>query len=332
MGVAAIVVTALYVARDILVPLALAILLSFALGPLVMRLRRLRCGRVPSVAVAVLLAVLVIAAVGTLIGSQFTELADELPQYETNVADKIHSVRTFTTSSFMVRRGASMLRKLGADIAGPVAAPTQLAAPTPAPAPLAPAATRAGTIPLPPVASPPIPAPPAGGAAPSPRPVVVEVHARSATPFDIVQKVMGPLLRPLATAGIVVVFVVFFLLQREDLRDRFIRLAGLLGPERYNPGADYGSASSQPLSLDAVRDQCLFRAADRPRDYGSSACRNPALWGVLAMLLRFVPYIGPVIAATFPLAVSFAVDPGWSMLFWTVRLVSDNRASRRSGH
>jgi predicted PurR-regulated permease PerM len=307
LGIAAVVVTALYFARDILVPLALAILLSFALGPLVMRLRRLRCGRVPSVMIAVLLAVLVIAGVGTLIGSQISELAGELPQYQTNVIGKIRAVRAFTTSGGMVGRAAAMLRSIGAESAGPAAPAAKPAAPAPAPLSRPTRETNAPPIPAPKLRGPP---------AAAPQPVVVEVHQQAATPLEIVQNVVGPLLRPLATTGIVVVFVIFFLLQREDLRDRFIRLAGARDLRRTTEALDDAISRLSRYLLMQLAINTMFGLLIGLGLWGIGI-PQPVLWGVLAMLLRFVPYIGPIIAALFPMALALAIDPGWSLLAWT---------------
>ena len=88
LAIGLIAIAALYFARDVFVPLALAVLLSFALGPLVALLRRWHLGRVPSVIAAVLLAFFVIFGVGSLIGGQLAHLAENLPQYQTNIMDK----------------------------------------------------------------------------------------------------------------------------------------------------------------------------------------------------------------------------------------------------
>jgi predicted PurR-regulated permease PerM len=309
LGIAAVVVTGLYFARDILVPLALAILLSFALGPLVMRLRRLRCGRVPSVMITVLLAVLLTAAVGTLIGSQVSELADQLPQYQTNITGKIRAVRGLTAGGGIVGRAAAMLRSIGTESAGPPAPVVKPA--VPAPAPLSRPTRETNALPA--------PAPPPSGqpaAAPAPRPVVVEVHQQAATPLEIVQNVVGPLLRPLATTGIVIVFVIFFLLQREDLRDRFIRLAGAGDLRRTTEALDDAISRLSRYLLMQLAINTVFGLLIG-LGLWAIGIPQPVLWGVLAMLLRFVPYIGPIIAALFPMALALAIDPGWSLLAWT---------------
>ncbi len=145
---------------------------------------------------------------------------------------------------------------------------------------------------------------------------MVEIHEPAPTPIAIILQVAGPLLQPFATAGIVIVFVIFFLLQREQLRDRFIRLVGA-GDLRH---------TSEALD-DAFRrlGRYLLTQTAINMTFGVIigavlwfiGIPNPVLWGVFAALLRFVPYIGPVIAAFFPAALAIAVDPGWAMLLWT---------------
>ena len=109
---AAIVVAALYFGQPIFVPLALAILLSFALAPLVEFLRRIKFGRVPSVMVSVLFAFFVIGMLGSYIGTQLGQLAIELPHYQTNLVHKIHSVKGSADSSSVVQRGLAMFKAL----------------------------------------------------------------------------------------------------------------------------------------------------------------------------------------------------------------------------
>jgi predicted PurR-regulated permease PerM len=288
---AIVVITALYFARDIFVPLALAILLSFALGPLVMLLRRWHFGRVPSVIVTVLLAFLVIFGIGTLIGSQLTQLAEELPQYQTNITHKIQAIRGIATGSGIVGRASVMLKDLGNEIAKTTETTDNTA--------------RASSSKL--------------QRAQGQQPVPVEIRQPEATPLNIIQIVFGPLLQPLATTGIVIVFVIFFLLQREDLRDRFIRLAGSGDLRRTTEALDdaFSRLSRYLLMQTAINTTFGLLIGIGLWLIGIP---NPVLWGVLAMLLRFVPYIGPVIAAIFPVVLALAVGPGWSMLLWTAAL------------
>jgi predicted PurR-regulated permease PerM len=291
LAIGIIVIASLYFGRDIFVPLALAILLSFALGPLVRLLRRWRFGRRGSVIASVALAFLVIFGLGALIGGQLAGLAEDLPQYESNITQKIHALRGTAAESGIVSRASGMLKDLTDEI------------------------TRAA----PPTA--PKPASGLGGAARGPQqpPVPVEIRQPDPTALQIIQTVIGPLLQPLGTTGIVIIFVVFFLMQREDLRDRFIRLAGARDLQRTTQALD---DAGHRLSRYLLVQTALNAGFGLLIGIGLwfIGIPNPALWGILAMLLRFVPYIGPVIAALFPGALALAVDPGWSMLLWTAVL------------
>jgi GAF domain-containing protein len=140
-----------------------------------------------------------------------------------------------------------------------------------------------------------------------------------AQPLDVIRSVVGPLLAPLATAGLVIVFVIFILLEQEDLRDRFIKLAGAGDLQK----------STQALNDAAARvSRYLLMQLVVNLTYGVPiglalyliGVPNAVLWGLLAAVLRFVPYLGPFLAALFPIALAVAVDPGWSMLLWVVAL------------
>jgi predicted PurR-regulated permease PerM len=273
--------------------MALAILLGFALGPPVLLLRRWQIGRVASVTVVVVLAFLMIAGIGAFLGSQLAHLAEELPGYQSNITQKIHSLRDTTTKGGIVRRVSAMLSNLNNEIAKPVA-------------------KGGGSVANEPTAL--------------PRdnqlqdPVPVEIRQPNPSPLLVLQQVAAPLLQPLATAGIVVVFVIFFLLQREDLRDRFIRLAGAGDLRRTTVALDDAASRLSRYLLTQTAINTSFGAL-----VGTGlwfiGVPHPVLWGILGMLLRFVPYIGPIIAAALPAIVAFAVDPGWVMLLWSMALV-----------
>jgi predicted PurR-regulated permease PerM len=292
LAVGVVVIAALYFARDIFVPLALAMLLSFALGPLVLLLRRCHFGRIPSVIAVVLLAFLVIFSIGSVIGGQLVGLADNLAEYQTNITNKIHAFRSSASGSGIVGRATGMLKDLSSEIANapPAAADAKPARPTPL-------SQRAN------------PQQPQ-------QPIPVEIHQPEPTALQVIQTFIGPLVAPLATTGIVIVFVVFFLLQREDLRDRFIRLAGAGDLQRTTDGLD---DAAQRLSRYLLAQSGLNATFGLVIGVGLwlIGVPNPVLWGILAMLLRFVPYIGAVIAAIFPATLAVAVDPGWTMLLWT---------------
>ncbi len=291
--VGAFAIAALYFARELFVPLALAVLLSFALGPPVMLLRRWHFGRVPSVGATVVLAFLVIFGVGAILLGQVTHLAERLPLYQSNITAKIRSLQVTTTSDGIFGRTANAVKNLGKEIAKPSM-----------PAPKAPSDASNPS--------------PTGGSAPK-KPVPVEVHQPEPTTLEIARSIVGPLLQPLATIGIVIVFVLLFLLQREDLRDRFIRLAGGRDLRRTTRALDDAAHRLSRYLLVQTAINAAFGTI-----IGTGlwliGVPNPLLGGILAMLLQFVPYIGAPIAALFPAALALAVDPGWSMFLWTLGL------------
>jgi predicted PurR-regulated permease PerM len=165
---------------------------------------------------------------------------------------------------------------------------------------------------------------PPGGAAPQPneertKPIPVEVHQPDATPVQVVQRVFQPLVDPLTTAGLVAIFVIFFLSQRQDLRDRLIRLAGSHDLQRTTDAINDGAQRLSQYFLAQTALNVLFGLI-----VGIAltfiGVPNPVLFGILAMVFRFVPYIGAFIAAIFPIALAVAVDPGWSMAPMTTAL------------
>ena len=292
LAVAVVAIAALYFGREVFVPMALAVLLSFALGPPVLVLRRWGGNRVLAVIVVVVLAFSVILGIGGLIGSQVAHLAENLPRYQTNITEKVRSLRYTMTGSGVVGRAATTLSDLGSEIAQPEGKTAS------------PAANRPAVL-LPGIQH--------------QQPVPVEIRSSGSTPVELILQIAGPLLQPVATAGIVIVFVIFFLLQRQDLRDRFIRLAGARDLRRTTAAMDDAARrmSRYLLMQSAINASVGVLVGTGLWFIGVP---NPALWGILTMLLRFVPYIGPIIAAVFPAALAVAVDPGWATMFWVAGL------------
>lgn len=153
----------------------------------------------------------------------------------------------------------------------------------------------------------------------SDRPIPVEVHAPEPTPLDQLESIVGVALAPLATAGIVLVFVLFLLLQREDVRDRAIRLLGSRDLEKSTAAmVDAGDRLSRYfLTLTAINAGygCFIGVV-----LWMIGVPSPFLWGILATLMRFVPFIGSFIAAICPLMLAAAVDSGWTMFLSTLAL------------
>jgi predicted PurR-regulated permease PerM/GAF domain-containing protein len=278
----------LYFGRDIFIPFALAILLSFALTPLVNWLRRLKLPRIAAVLIAVTLAFILIGGIAYVVGRQVVQLANNLPSYQTTITEKIRSLQTSAPGGGVVDRVTSTIQDLSKEISGedkPQAQPGQ--------------ALGRGATPQ--------------------EPVTVRLERAEAKPLEIIQTVVGPLLAPLATAGLVVIFVIFVLLEREDLRDRFIKLAGAGDLQKSTQALnDAASRVSRYLLMQLVVN--LTYGVPIGLALYFIGVPNAVLWGLLAAVLRFVPYLGPFLAALFPIALAFAVDPGWSMLLWVVGL------------
>ncbi len=289
LAVAVFIIAALYFARDVLIPITLAILLSFVLSPVVNLLRRIGLGKAPAVIITVIAALGLLGALGTVIAGQAAVLAEDAPRYAQTVEKKLDSVRTYVTE----RTGAltsSMTPEKSRSAR--VAAAERDRAGDPPPTTLDPMTTR-------------------------PIPVVVTEEALK--PLALVQRVLAPVVAPLETFLIVVVVAIFILLQREDLRDRFIRLFGSNDLHRTTTAMDDATARLSRYFLSQLAVNATYGTVIGIGLY-LIGVPSAALWGILAGLLRFVPYIGSLIGALLPLALSAAVDPGWTLTIHTALL------------
>lgn len=277
--ISAIVITALYVARSIFVCLTLAIFLSFVLAPIAALLRRLKVHRKIAALLAMTLALGGIGGVGTVLISQAASFANDAPSYVVRLSEKSINVR-----DAIVARVGRLTRTSPGTVK----------------------AQRHAKL---------HPGPPAASDAPRTGLLPVEVHAPPMSPVAQVGAMVAPLLSPLETAAIVLVLTVFILFQKEDLRDRLIRLMGTADLHR----------STRALNEAAVRLSRYFLAQLLVNSaFGAViwvgllaiGIPSPALWGILAGLLRFVPYVGTMIAAALPLALAAAVAPGWSLVIY----------------
>jgi predicted PurR-regulated permease PerM len=288
LAVGVVVLAALYVGQDVFLPVVIAILLAFVLVPFVDLLRRWHLGRVPAVIIAVLFALGIIVALGTVIGYQVAGLASDLPRYQTTIKEKVGSLRAGTIGRLpsLVKEFSTAVKEAPKD--APETPPSSAAAPASQPAP------EAGPLP-------------------------VEVHEREPTPLEIAQSIAVPLLHPLATTGIVFVVLIFILLQREDLRDRMIRLFGSTDLHRTTAAMDDAARRLSRYFLTQLALNSTFGVFIGVGLW-LIGVPSPALWGVFTALMRFVPYIGSFLAAAIPILLASAVDPGWSMALMTVAL------------
>ncbi len=310
--VAIAIVTALYFAREVFVPLALALLLTFALSPLVTRLHRSGVPKGVAVISVVVMAFLVIFIFVSIVISQLTVLAQNLPSYQYNIETKIRTIKDAQSGNSIFDRGARMFKRLSEEIGRSDEVERfnidDGASKDPNPQRQPPQNVESQRE----------PAPPLREQDPN-KPVPVEIRSPPPDPLSILQTFAGPLIQPLATIGIVIVVVIFMLMRREDLRDRFIRLVGASDIHRTTTALhDAGKRVGQYLLMQLI----INISFGVPIGIGLwfIGIPNPMLWGMLAIVLRFVPYIGPIIAAFFPVVLSLAVDPGWMLLLWTVAL------------
>lgn len=276
LAIGAVVIAALYVGKDVFIPITLAVVLSFILSPLVNRLQRWRLWRGAAVFLAVLAALGAIGLVGTLIGSQAAAMSEQAPQYAQTIQSKVHNLEGFATSKL-----GRLTSRLGFVL--PSAEPPQ-AAPAPSSA--------------------------QGVATPN----ASEAQAASGSsnsPLTIARTLLGPLLGPLETTIIVLVVAIFVLMQKEDLRDRFVRLLGAHDLHRTTLALD---DAGQRLSRYFLAQLGVNSAFGVVIGLGLWAIGVPsaAMWGVLAGMLRFVPYIGSFLAAIAPIALAAAIEPGWT--------------------
>jgi predicted PurR-regulated permease PerM len=282
--IAGVVVSGLYFGRPVLMPLALAVLMSFALAPLVGLLKKLRLGNIAPVLISLLMAVVILSSLAAFMGSQLAKLAADLPRYQTNLGQKIHSVVGSAVNNHTVTGLNRTLENLAEQITG---------------------ANKADEA--------------APGTPNQIKPIPVVIQRTSLAPWAVAQNVLGPLLEPMGLGVLVLVFVGFILLQKDDLRDRFVRLAGSRDMQRTTVALDEAATRlSRYLFLQTCINTCFGLVI------GSGlwliGVPNAGLWALMSLLLRFVPYVGVPLAFLFPFTLAMAVDPGWSKMVWTLAL------------
>ncbi len=317
-----VVVAALYFAQEVLIPLALALLLSFLLGPIVVRLERLKLGRTASVLLVVLSFLGVLLVIGWVVKTQFVAIAEQLPKYREDIR---HKLDRFQRSTNPLEKSFKEFEKVTAT-SQPTTAPTTLPAAAPV-VPLEGTRRPGGPRSLPPSSTPPPPSPPATPEWTTQNPMPVR-NIQMSSAVEEAWNWLKRLLGPLATTVLVVVLVIFMLIAREDLRDRLIRL---MGHGRLN-------LTTQALDEAATRiTSYLFAQAMVNTAYGicvaiglwligrffgreEGGFPSVLLWALLCALLRFVPYVGIWIAMAFPVLLSFALFKGSGVFIGTIIL------------
>jgi predicted PurR-regulated permease PerM len=272
----------LYFGQQILIPIVLAILLSFLLSPLVRMLQKLKVPKTPAIIAVVVIAFGLLFGVAAVVATTLTNLANDLPQYESNLRDKARSLKLATSGGDTIEKAANVLQDLQTELQKPEASP--------------------------------------GIPATSVKAIPVEVRQSSFGPLDPVISVVSVLIHPMTELGIVILMVVLILFNKEDLRNRVIRLVGT------------GDLSRTTLALDEAGHrlsklftaQILLNASTGAFIAVALALigiPGAILWGVLTAILRFVPYVGTLMSAVFPIIIAIAIGDSWSLAFITAGTV-----------
>ena len=302
-------IAALYFGRELLVPIVLAALLAFVLAPLVTLLQRARLGNTGATLAAVGIALALLLSIGLVTGRQLTVLVQSLPTYQQTIHQKLGDLaarNSFLESLIGPLRDTIdevLVKEPFRDTVfvwreeQATPPPPRVATPSPAPAPSMNPPASSSTTAAPPAAKP----------------------AGETTAATIARSVVVPLVGPLATLGLVAVFVIFILFAREDLRDRAVRLLGREDLHRTILAMNDATSRLSRFFL----TQLLLNAG-----FGLfvalglwiGGLPNPLLWGIIAGLMRFLPFIGIIVAVVPPVLLAFAVMPGWFLTLFVLGL------------
>ncbi len=279
------VVAALFFARELLIPLALAALLTFVLAPLVTWIERF-IGRTAAVSIVALLVFSSLGAMGWVVTRQAFDVATQLPGYRSNIENKFHGLKLSDDGPF--NRLSRMVSELEAEL--PVFGSAL---------PVESKNARAS------------------GSANSPASSANQSTA--ASPFNKLQVVFMPFFSVAATGGIVIVLVIFMLLKREDLRGRLIKLIGQGRISWTSRAMEDAAARVSRYLITQLVVNIVFGTVFA-LGLTLIGLPNAILWGAMAVVLRFIPYVGVWLAAICPILLAMAVSPDWLMLLETLGL------------
>ena len=290
----------MYLVREVLIPLAFALVFSLIWSPPVNWLQRLRFHRAPAVLVVVVLSLCVAGDVGWIILNQLIAVVNELPNYQQNIHEKMTSLRSSGKGS--LGQAAESVERIGKELstAPPTGSPSRIendrARPT----------TRPASTPVP-----------------------VQVVEKLPNAFDNLSDLAGRFVRPLGITGIVLIFSVFLLIERQDVRNRLLRLVGLGQLNLMTQALDDAARRVSRYLLLQFAVNAGFGLAIGLGLY-FIGLPYAALWGTVAAVLRIVPYVGTMIAGSLPVLLSIAVFNTWRppilvfVLFVTLELVIGN--------
>ncbi len=272
----------LYFGKDIIIPVLFAGLLSFLLAPCVRALQKIKIPKTISIIFVVVIAFSALIGLTAVVATALTNLAAELPQYESNLRQKAQSLKLATSGGKTVEKAANVLKDLSSELqqSDKTANPEIVLS----------------------------------------KPIAVELTQTSFGPLDPVISVVGVLIHPLTQLGIVILMVVLFLFNKEDLRRRLFRLTGTADLSRTTEALDeagmrLGKLFAAQIIVNSITGLLV--------GIGLVILGIPSaiLWGVLTFVLRFVPYIGSLMASVFPIIIAAAVGDGWNLAFETAVLL-----------
>ena len=270
--------TILYFGQPILIPVLLAVLLSFIMAPGVRFLQKWRLPKSVAILSVVIVTFAILFGIAALVAGTLASLTSQLPQYESNLREKAHSIRLFTSGGSTVEKAAGVLKDLGAELQQPTVD-----------------SPGSGTI---------------------IKPIPVEVRPTGFSPLNPILSVVEVVLPPITQLGIVILMVILFLFNKEDLRTRLIRLAGTSDLNKTTEALD---EASKRLSKFFLAQICVNGTAGLLVGIALFAIGIPGalLWAVLTFVLRFLPYVGPIMASVLPIIIAAAIGDGWQLALIT---------------
>ncbi|MDB5292595.1 MAG: phytochrome sensor protein [Phycisphaerales bacterium] len=295
------IVAALYFSREVLIPLALAVLLSFLLSPVVGWLEWIRVPRGVATIVVVTVAVALLVSIGFVVERQTVSVITDLPNYRGELTTKLRSLRGH---GWIFGKAEQELNEISSSASAP---------PSGQPAVQSGHAANSN--------------PPAATQPSADNPLPVRVIPPPPSPLALLNQYASKFMSPLATAGLVLIFVIFMLLTREDLRDRMIRLCGSgqinLTTQAFDEAGTRITRYLGALAIVNIAYGCLVAVGlwlIGKMLGGEHGFPNVMVWGLLVGLLRFVPYVGVWIGAAFPIILSFALFKGNGVFLATIGL------------
>jgi predicted PurR-regulated permease PerM len=272
----------LFYGQQILIPIVLAILLSLLLAPCVRALQKLRVPKSAAIISVVCIAFALLFAMTAVLATSLTNLAGDLPRYESNLREKARSLKFATSGGDTIEKAANVLKDLRTELQQPQQ--SSLTNNT------------------------------------SNRPIPVEIREPNFGPLDPVISAVAILIHPMTQLGIVILMVVLILFNREDLRNRLVRLAGT------------GDIHRTTLALDEAGDRLSLLFTTQLLINGLTGAfigialavigiPGAILWGVLTAVMRFVPYVGIFMSAVFPIIIAAAIGDGWTLALMTAGII-----------